>query len=68
MKFSLPDTSAIASSAPAAMAGVRLSMGPVKLRSTPSLTSVAWPAAMAAPAVSAEAAEAISSFFMSISL
>jgi hypothetical protein len=53
-------TSWIASSAPAAIDGVRLSIGPVKPRMIPSLMS----SADAAPARSAVAVVARSSFFM----
>ena len=60
MKFASPETSEIAISAPAAIAGVRLSIGPVKLRRTPIFTS----SAEAAPAIRVAAAVVSKSFFM----
>jgi hypothetical protein len=54
------ETSAIASSAPAAMVGVIDSSGPVKPNSTPILTS----SAMAVPAISARTAAEPISFFI----
>ena len=60
----LSDTSAIASSAPAPIAGVIDSSGPVKPRMTPILTSFACPAAKAVPVINAVAAVAIKNFFM----
>jgi hypothetical protein len=58
-------TSAIASSAPSAMAGVSDSIGPVKPRITPSVTLLPWASANAAPVRAVEATVAIRIFFMS---
>src|SRR6056300_269628 len=60
------ETSAIANSAPSAIAGVNASIGPVKPKITPIFTSP-WPPAYAVPATKAEAADAIRNFFIVLS-